>query len=82
MNFDLTDGIAVLERTPAVLRALLAGLSEEWTQHDEGPDTWSAFDVVAHLIDGEETNWMVRARVILAAGPGKSLRSPIPAGRG
>lgn len=69
MNFDLTDSIAVLGRTPTVLRALLAGLSEEWTQSNEGPDTWSAFDVVGHLIDGEETDWMVRVRIILAQGP-------------
>lgn len=69
MNFDLTDSIAVLERMPTVLRALLAGLPEEWTHDNEGPDTWSAFDVVGHLIDGEEANWMVRARIILAQGP-------------
>lgn len=69
MNFDLTDSIAVLERTPTILRTLLAGLSEEWTHNNEGPDTWSAFDVVGHLIDGEETDWMVRVRIILAQGP-------------
>ena len=69
MNFDLTNSIAVLERTPAVLRALLAGLPEDWTHRNEGPETWSPFDVVGHLIDGEETDWMGRARIILAQGP-------------
>lgn len=68
MNFDLANGIAVLERTPGVLRALLSGLSEEWTHGDEGPDTWRPFDIVGHLIDGEETDWMGRTRVILAQG--------------
>lgn len=69
MNFDLDDSMAVLERTPTVLRSLLAGLSEEWTHNNEGPDTWSAFDVVGHLIDAEETNWMPRVRIILAQVP-------------
>jgi hypothetical protein len=66
--FDLGEGLAVLERTPAVLRAWLAGLPEPWTRADEGPDTWSAFDIVGHLIDGEETDWIPRARIILAQG--------------
>ncbi len=68
MNFDLQKAIAVLERTPGALRSLLAGLHEDWTRPNEGPETWSPFDVVGHLIDAEETNWMVRARVILAQG--------------
>lgn len=68
MNFDVANGIAVLERTPTVLRALLAGLPEDWTAPNEGPDTWSPFDVVGHLIDGEETDWMGRTRVIVAQG--------------
>ena len=69
MNFDLQKGIAVLERTPKVLRSLLAGLPEDWTRSSEGSDTWSPFDNLGHLIDGEETDWMVRARIILAQGP-------------
>ena len=68
VQFDLEKSIAVLERTPGVLRALLAGLPSDWTAPNEGPDTWSPFDVVGHLIDGEETDWMVRARIILARG--------------
>ena len=68
MNFDLAQSYAVLERTPGVLRALLAGLPETWTTPNEGPDTWSAFNVVGHLIDGEATDWMARARIILAQG--------------
>lgn len=69
MNFDLELSIQVLERTPATLRALLDGLSESWVRATEGPDTFSPFDVVGHLIDGEETDWIPRARIILAQGP-------------
>lgn len=68
MMSSLATTTAVLTRTPAVLRTLLEGLSDGWTHHDEGPDTWSPFDVVGHLIDGEETDWMTRARIILAQG--------------
>ena len=58
MSFDLTDGIAVLEKTPATFRALLSGLPPVWTTCDEGPDTFSPFDVVCHLIQGERTDWI------------------------
>lgn len=69
MNFVLTEATAVLRRTPGTLRALLAGLPESWLYGAEGPGTWSPFDVVGHLIDGEETDWIPRARIILAGGP-------------
>ena len=68
MGFDLREGIAVLERTPATLRALLDGLPDEWTTCDEGPDTFSPFDNVGHLIHGERADWIPRARIILAQG--------------
>jgi hypothetical protein len=66
--FQLSDGIAVLERTPAVFRALLAGLPDRWTATNEGPDTFSPFDNVGHLIHGERADWVPRARIILAQG--------------
>ena len=69
MNFDLSSGIAVLERTPATLRAMLAGLPDSWIRGTEGPDTWSPYDVVGHLIHGERTDWMARLDIILAQGP-------------
>jgi hypothetical protein len=69
MNFALTDAIPVLRRTPGTLRALLADLPESWLYGAEGPETWSPFDVIGHLIDGEETDWIPRARIILAGGP-------------
>lgn len=68
MNFEIADGIAVLERTPATFRALLAGLPDAWTTNNEGPDTFSAYDNVGHLIHGERTDWIPRARIILAQG--------------
>jgi hypothetical protein len=68
MRFDLADGIAVLERTPRVLRELLAGLPEGWIGATEGPDTWSPFDVVGHLIHGERTDWIPRLEIILTEG--------------
>ena len=69
MQFDLTQAVAVLERTPATLRAMLAGLPDEWTSATEGPNTWTPKEVVAHLIFGERTDWIPRARIILARGP-------------
>lgn len=68
MKFELSNGIAVLERTPATLRALLSGLPADWTAATEGPDTWSPFVVVGHLIHGERTDWIPRAQIILAQG--------------
>jgi DinB family protein len=68
MDFDLADAVLVLRRTPPVLRTLLADLPDRWLKGTEGPDTWSPFDVVGHLIDGEETDWIPRARIILAGG--------------
>jgi hypothetical protein len=68
MSFDVALCVQVLKNTPATLRALLDGLDERWIRQNEGPDTFSPFDVVGHLIDGEETDWIPRARIILAQG--------------
>jgi hypothetical protein len=65
MDFTVNDGVAILERTPATLRSLLAGLPTEWTSATEGPDTWSPYVVVGHLIHGERSDWIPRARIIL-----------------
>ena len=67
-EFKLDETIAVLTRTPATLDALLRGLPERWVRSNEGKDTWSAFDIVGHLIVGERSDWMTRARVILENG--------------
>lgn len=68
MEFDLAQGTAVLGRTPHVLRAMLATLPSEWTDATEGPETWSPYVIVGHLIHGERTDWIPRARIILAQG--------------
>jgi len=69
MDFDLDLSTDVLRRTPATLQTLLGGLAERWIRGAEGPETFSPFDVVGHLIDGEETDWIPRARIILSRGP-------------
>lgn len=75
MDFDLSMARAMLARTPATLRAMLAGLDERWTEPDYGPDTWSAREVVAHLIFGEQTDWIPRARILLAHGEARPFDS-------
>ncbi len=73
MEFEIGRTSAVLARTPSVLASMLRGLPTEWTSSNEGPETWSPFDVVGHLIDGEETNWIPRARIILAQGANRGF---------
>jgi hypothetical protein len=75
VSFDLAETLDLLERTPAVLDALLRGSSPAWHALDEGPETWSAIDVVGHLIHGEETDWIPRARIVLEHGDGVPFES-------
>lgn len=65
MKFDLNRSIEILSNTPSVLEALLYNLSDDWLLANEGPDTWSPFDIVGHLVHGEQTDWMERANIIL-----------------
>jgi hypothetical protein len=67
-EFNLQETIALLSRTPAALDSLLRGLPESWTHRNEGEGSWTVFDVVGHLIHGECTDWMPRARRILESG--------------
>jgi uncharacterized damage-inducible protein DinB len=67
MEFRLDQTIEVLERTPGMLRSLLGGLSEPWASCNEGADTWTAFDVVGHLVHGEQS-WIDRLESILEHG--------------
>jgi hypothetical protein len=69
MDFDITDGIAILERTPGTLHAMLLDLGAAWIDATEGPETWSACVIVGHLVHGERANWIPRAKIILAQGP-------------
>lgn len=66
MNFKLVSAIEVLERTPLVIEEMLKGLSADWVMNNEGPDTWSPYDVVGHLIHGEKTDWVPRMEIILS----------------
>lgn len=68
MDFSLELGEEVLRRTPGVLRAMLSDLSDDWTAGDEGPDTWSPYQVVGHLTYIEECDWIDRTRLILEHG--------------
>ena len=68
MKFDLSKTIEILDRTPTVLKSLLSNLNNDWVIQNEGPETFSPYDVVGHLIHGERTDWVVRAKIILTAG--------------
>ena len=68
MDFTFENAIEVLERTPATFRALMGGLSDDWTTPNEGGETFSAIDNLGHVIHGERTDWIPRARIILAQG--------------
>ena len=68
MHFDLPTAVAVLERTPRTLDAMLRGLDSAWTDATEGPETWSPWVIVGHLVRGERADWIPRAKIILAQG--------------
>ena len=69
MEFDLDQGRAILERTPRTLQGMLVGLADAWTRSSDGPGTWSPHEIVAHLINADRTDWIPRARLILAGDP-------------
>ena len=73
MKYDLHKSIDILGRTPAVLRRLLQGLDAEWLTSNEGPDTFSPFDVLGHLVHGEKTDWTARIKLILESGNTKAF---------
>jgi hypothetical protein len=68
-DLRLAEAVAVLERTPAAVGALLEGVPETWVRATEGEGTWSPYDVVGHLVSGERTDWMERTRHILSGDP-------------
>ncbi len=73
MKYSLDRSCEILERTPAVLQALLSGISDDWIMPNEGPETFSPYDVVGHLIHGEKTDWVVRAKMILEFGNSRTF---------
>ena len=65
MDFNVNRSIEILSKTPAVLKQMLGGLSNEWINATEGENTWSPHTVLGHLIYADETNWIARAKKIL-----------------
>ncbi|HVG14227.1 MAG TPA: DinB family protein [Chitinophagaceae bacterium] len=66
MNFSLARSIEILERTPDTLHQMLEGLPDDWVLTNEGPGTWSVYNIVGHLIEGEKTDWIPRMDIILS----------------
>jgi hypothetical protein len=73
MDFDITQGIAVLERTPGTLHAMLHDLGTSWIDATEGPETWSPYVIIGHLVHAERANWIPRARSILSQSASRRL---------
>ena len=73
MRYSLARSYEILERTPLVLKTILSGLSDEWVMNNEGPDTFSPYDVIGHLIHGEKTDWRDRTNRILEYGTTKTF---------
>lgn len=74
MNFSLDKSVEILERTPVVLEKLLLGISDDWTLSNEGENTFSPYDVIGHLIEGEKTDWIIRLDVILSDTENKEFK--------
>jgi hypothetical protein len=72
-SFEIEEAVAILARTPATLDALLRGLPDGWIAAHEGGDTWSPFDVIGHLIHGERTDWVPRAKIIVKYGEARAF---------
>lgn len=68
MDYQMDQAVEILRRTPGSLKVLLSGLPDEWAHCVAGPGTWSPYDVVGHLLNGEETDWIARTRIILEHG--------------
>ncbi len=73
MEFKIEQALQILERTPLVVETLLFGLDEEWILNNEGPETWSPYDIVGHYIHGEKTDWIPRMDIILGEGADKQF---------
>ena len=72
-QFNLTETVAVLSRTPSTVDAWLRGMPDLWTRSNEGQDSWSAYDIVGHLVFGERTDWIPRVRILLDKGESKAF---------
>lgn len=74
MKFKTAQAIEILAQTPATLKSLIGNLSDDWTASAGDSENWSAFDIVGHLIHGEETDWIPRAEIILAQGENRTFQ--------
>jgi hypothetical protein len=70
---ELDEIIDLLDRTPRVANALLAGIPDSWAAETDKPDGWRPKDVIGHLVSGEANNWITRVERILTDGTGKSF---------
>ena len=75
MTFEINKAIEILERTPPTIATLLKGISQEWLMNNEGENTWSPYEIVGHLIHGEKTDWIPRAKIILSDSENKTFES-------
>jgi hypothetical protein len=73
MRFDLSKAVEVLRQTPYTLGRMLEDLSDDWTVSENSRNDWSPYDVIGHLIHGEETDWIPRAEIILAQGANRTF---------
>lgn len=73
MEFNLEHAIAVLSQTPRTLRSMLENLPREWAENNEGPETWSPYDILGHLIHGEKTDGIPMMEIILSDGSNKKF---------
>jgi len=74
MKYNLEEAIVILEKTPEILLLQLKDLPEHWLTANEGPETWSAFDVVGHMLHGEKTDWIARLEIILSDSENKTFK--------
>lgn len=73
MKYSFERSLEILDRTPAVMNALLSGIGDDWIMPNEGPDTFSPYDVIGHLVHGEKTDWTARTKRILEFGDTKTF---------
>ncbi len=73
MQYTVSDAIEILSRTPKILEALVKDLPLQWSEANEGPDTWSVYDIMGHLIHGETTDWVNRMEITLVQGANRNF---------
>ena len=73
MKYSIERSIEIMERTPTVLNNMLSGIGDDWVMNNEGPETFSPYDVIGHLVHGERTDWTARTKRILEFGDTKTF---------